>query len=137
VLLAGGVLLASLIIDVTWPTRWLAMLGPYERVIPVLELPFGPLLLLAAVRWQERRARVLLLMAVLPMRGLYDICLLWLLPRTRQQTAQLTLASWLMYPLMVIDADITLFVILVLYLPALLMIIWPWMSRKWFDSLRR
>jgi hypothetical protein len=131
VIAACAVLLASLILDPTWPARWLAMLGPYERVIPLMQLPFGPLLLLAALRWRDPRARMLLLMAVLPIRGLYDLCPLWLIPETRRQASRLALASWLMYPLMLLGMKTAVFVIPVLYIPALLIVLRPWLARQW------
>lgn len=129
-LLALGVLLVSLIYDATWPIRWMRMLGPYERVVPVLELPFGPLLLLALLRWRDSHARLLLFMSVLPMRGLYDLCPLWLIPKTRQYAARLALLSWTIYPLMAIEAKTSLFVVPILYLPALGSVLWPTVSER-------
>ena len=134
VALAGVVLLGSLLLDPTWPLRWLSMLGPYERVIPVLELPFGPLLLFAVVAWRDPRARMLLLMALLPMRGLYDLCPLWIVPRTRQHAAQLSLVSWLMYPLMVVSNNTAVFVVPMLYIPALMMVVWPMVRQKYWSE---
>lgn len=132
--LATIVVLGSLLLDPGWPVRWLSMLGPYSRVIPVLELPFGPLLLLAALAWRDPRARVLLLMAVLPMRGLYDLCPLWILPRTRQHAAQLSLVSWLMYPLMVLSENTAVFVVPVLYIPALIMVVSPVLKEQYWSE---
>lgn len=66
-LLGGGVLvLISLVIDATWPARWLALVraGPHFTP-PVLYLG-GPLVLLALLRWRRPEARLLVAMACVP-----------------------------------------------------------------------
>ncbi len=94
--LAGIVLCLSLLMYPTWPFRWLAMVGDYQRLFPLLVLPAGPLLLLAVFRWREPRARLILAIAVLPLRGAYDLLLLWLVPSTWWESIVLTLLSWIM-----------------------------------------
>ncbi|MGQ9550739.1 MAG: hypothetical protein ACUVWS_19165 [Roseiflexus sp.] len=94
VMLAGGVLLVSLMIYPSWPWRWLEMTGQYDRIVPLLTLPFGPLLVLALARWRDDRARLLAAMSVLPFRGVYDLMALWLIPRSIHQAFLLVMLSW-------------------------------------------
>lgn len=124
VALAGAVLVISLLIDPGWPLRWAAHLGGYEAVVPALQLPFGPVLLLALLRWRDPRARLLALMALLPLRGTYDLCALWLVPRTARQASLLALLSWLIYPLMVLDGPTRAGTVLLVFLPALGFLFW-------------
>jgi hypothetical protein len=91
---AGGVLLVSLLIYPSWPWRWLEMTGEYARIVPLLTLPFGPMLAFALVRWRDERARLLAAMSVLPFRGVYDLVALWLVPRSLHQAFLLAMLSW-------------------------------------------
>jgi hypothetical protein len=91
---AGGVLLVSLLIYPSWPWRWLEMTGEYARIVPLLTLPFGPMLAFALVRWRDERARLLAAMSVLPFRGVYDLVALWLVPRSLHQAFLLVMLSW-------------------------------------------
>jgi hypothetical protein len=86
----------SLLIDPTWPWRWIAQTSHYTGFIPLLIVP-GPLLLLALLRWRDSDARFLLLMAMAPQRVFYDQLLLWLLPRTARQMLTMVGLSWLAY----------------------------------------
>lgn len=96
--LAAVVLAGSLLVLPDWPLRWLAQLGGYTRTIPLLDMPGGWLLPLALLRWRDGRARLLLLITVLPMRAPYDLVALWLIPRAPWQALALTAASWLPTP---------------------------------------
>ena len=91
---AGGVLLVSLLIYPSWPWRWLEMTGEYARIVPLLTLPFGPMLAFALVRWRDERARLLAAMSVLPFRRVYDLVALWLVPRSLHQAFLLVMLSW-------------------------------------------
>ncbi|MBO9324257.1 MAG: hypothetical protein J7463_02095 [Roseiflexus sp.] len=91
---AGGVLLVSLLIYPSWPWRWLEMTGEYARIVPILTLPFGPVLTLALVRWRDERAWLLAAMSALPFRGVYDLVALWLVPRSLHQAFLLVMLSW-------------------------------------------
>jgi len=54
----------------------------------------GPLLLVALLRWRRPDARLLLVLACVPQSFLfYDQLPLWLIPRTRLQSATLSLLS--------------------------------------------
>lgn len=77
-----------------WPWFWIAHFYKYERFIPLLVLP-GPLLALALLRYRERDARLLLLMAALPQRWLYDPLILWLIPKSRRELVYTVGLSWL------------------------------------------
>ena len=70
------------------------MTGEYARIVPILTLPFGPVLALALVRWQDERARLLVAMSALPFRGVYDLVALWLVPRSLHQAFLLVMLSW-------------------------------------------
>lgn len=93
--LALVVLALSLAIYPQWPWRWLGMIGDYQRVFPVVILPLGPLLLLAACFPRDERARLLLLMSLLPLRAAYDLVPLFLIPVTGRQMLALVALSWL------------------------------------------
>jgi hypothetical protein len=77
-----------------WPWFWIAHFYKYERFIPLLVLP-GPLLALALLRYRERDARLLFLMAVVPQRWLYDPLVLWLIPKSRRELVYTIGLSWL------------------------------------------
>jgi hypothetical protein len=77
--------LTSLALYPTWPLIWFSQLGGYQGVSPILVLPFGPLIVLALLRWQNREAWLLILMAVIPQRMVYDQISLLLTARTPRQ----------------------------------------------------
>ena len=83
----------SLAVMPRWPLLWIAQLGQYDRFIPLLVLP-GPLLLLAVLRYRDRDAILLLLVACMPQRWFYDGFLLWLIPKTRRQILWTVFFSW-------------------------------------------
>ncbi|MFQ3633872.1 hypothetical protein [Roseiflexus sp.] len=95
VVLAGLALLTSFAIMPDWLWRWLATTREFESKYILLTLPFGPFLLLAVLRWRNEEARLLLSMAVLPFRGLYDLVALYLIPRSARQMVVLVSLSWL------------------------------------------
>jgi hypothetical protein len=86
----------SLLIDPTWPWRWLTQTVDYTGFIPLLTPP-GMLLLLALLRWRHPDARFLLLMAAVPQRAFYDQLLLWLLPQTVREMLVMIGLSWSAY----------------------------------------
>jgi hypothetical protein len=95
VFLAFVVLVVSLVVYPQWPMRWSRMLADYERIIPVSKLPFGPLLLLSALFPRDPRARLLLFMSLLPMRSVYDLVPLYIVPVTGIQMVVLVALTWL------------------------------------------
>jgi hypothetical protein len=86
--------LVSLVIDPTWPLRWLPQTRTFDGFIPMLLLPFGPLMLLALWRWRDPSAQLLLLLALMPQRTWYDQLLLWLIPHSWRGMLVLTVTSW-------------------------------------------
>jgi hypothetical protein len=97
VVAAVALLLLSLLVMPNWPIQMLSGVGaPGDYRSPVLILP-GALLLLAAMRWRDRRARYLLLLSLVPQRTFYDQLLVFGVPRARRTLLALVTASWLCY----------------------------------------
>jgi hypothetical protein len=89
----AALVLASLCLLPTWLASFLAELGSYTGVVPLLWLPILPLLLI----WRrDRSALTLLLMACFPQRDMYDLSTLFLLPTTWQRTALVIIGAWLL-----------------------------------------
>lgn len=107
----------SLMLLPSWPALFLAgASSTYDGGSQLLNLPFGPMLLLCLLRWREERARWLLIYAVVPVRGLYDLCGLWIICRDQREAQLLAALSWLA----VLDAaDTSIFLLTVS-----LMLIW-------------
>ena len=133
----------------------LAMLGVSLLVLPILAvglaaghpqpgghppaaliLPFGPLLLLAALRWRTPNGRLLLSLSLVPqLLFFYDQLLLWLIPASLAQGLPLSGLSWVAYfawRLTGIDPQTgailvqpAQFILALVYLPALGMLLWP------------
>lgn len=92
-LLAGLAVAVSLVIMPGWPAALLANLPTHLNYTPLLSW-YGPLLLLALPLWRTAPARLLLAMALMPQRLIYDQLPLWLTPATRRQALMLTAAAW-------------------------------------------
>lgn len=88
------VLVLSVAIYPTWPLVWLSQIKSYQRFFPFLSLPFGPLLLLALLRWRDPDARLLLLVSIFPQRHFYDAFVLWLIPKTKREIIPTAILSW-------------------------------------------
>jgi hypothetical protein len=90
------VLLISIALFPHWPGEWLDMLrhrtkGNYGS--PLL-LPGGFLLLLSLIRWRRPEARLLAVMAIVPQSLLFtDQLMLWLVPKTRNESMLLSILS--------------------------------------------
>jgi hypothetical protein len=129
--------LISLAVRPTWLLDWRTVIsGPSFHIAPFLVFPAGWLLLLAAARWREPGGRLLLAMALLPQSmWFYDQLILWALPRSLAQSWLLTISSWLAYLLWWLESDGNQpvsgqtnpgkYIILFIYLPALLMTLFP------------
>jgi hypothetical protein len=119
----------SLIIYPSWPWVWLRQISNYEGVAPpppLLLLPLGPLLLLALFRYRDRKAWLLLLMAVMPQRVAYDQLVLLLIANNTREMLILVFCSWLSLPALLIfggwnnlPGGWKLWILLTFYLPAL------------------
>jgi hypothetical protein len=87
------IVLISLLIWPAWPLAWLHNVGQGRHVAPIATLP---LLFLAALRWRDERARLILFLACAPQfaGGSYDHLPLFLAMRTWRQALLLAVASW-------------------------------------------
>lgn len=128
VLVTGIILLLSLAVMPDWPWRWMNTTISYQRVIPLLVFPIGPLLLTALVASRDPRAWQLILMSVLPHRGLYDLMPLWLLTSNWRQSMILVVASWMLY--LTGWSQHPFWVVTLLFLPALAFVIQPTLARR-------
>lgn len=141
VILAGILLAITLIIYPTWPLRWFEMTirYPSQSLIPIRTLPFGPLLLLAALFWKKPEGRLLLLSAFLPTRGAYDMLVLWAIPKTPGQMLFIFVIPWLValanpalgFNMVAIPAVVPVFSI-----PALLVLFWQAIP-EWKQKLKK
>ena len=93
VFVAAGVLAASVLIMPSWPAVWLGKLGPYRGEALLMSWP-GLLVLLAVPHWKRPGARLLILMACCPTRGLYDMLPLWLVSEKRNGIVVLSILHW-------------------------------------------
>jgi hypothetical protein len=91
--IAGLVLCGSLVVMPAWPWEWLSRSKNYEGAVWILSWP-GVLAILAALCWEQPAARLLLFMACVPQRRMYDALALWLVPQTRSGMLTLTLLNW-------------------------------------------
>lgn len=125
-LLCAAVLVLTFVVMPRWPWFWPRWFTEYRRFIPLLILP-GPLLALAALRYREKDARFLLLMALFPQRWAYDALCLWLIPRTRREIIFTAGLSWVVAiwrwnhsPHIV---EIGRWIVLFIYLPMLVLVL--------------
>jgi hypothetical protein len=127
-LLACAIVLAlSFLVMPRWPWFWTRWFHEYVRFIPFLVLP-GPLLALAALRYRERDARLLLLMAAVPQRWFYDMLLLWLIPKSRREILATVGLSWLVgiwrwYHIPQNATQVARWTVLFMYLPMLVVVL--------------
>ena len=127
---------ASLLALPSWPLDWLHNLGAHRHSIPLLVSPAALVLLLAALAWRERAARLLLLMALVPQRLIWsDQLPLHLVPATLPQQLTLLATSWVGYlvwrvglheihSVRTFDDVSGPLVLLSVYLPALAVVLW-------------
>lgn len=136
---AGGLALTvlSLIAVPGWPSEWLAGLRQTNHVSPVLK-PFGWILLLAAFRWRTPGGRLLLALACIPQTtSLYESLPLFLVSRDRRDAYLLAALShvaafvqdrYYSAPgqiLEVVIANRWPVFLVTLWLPALVLVLWP------------
>jgi hypothetical protein len=98
ILVGGGVgiVLVSLAILPGWPGDWLTALRGSVHFHPLILRPGGFLVLLAAFRWRDPDARIVLVLGLVPVTGLmYDMLPACLACRTRAQAALLALISYI------------------------------------------
>lgn len=103
--LCSGALALTIAGFVIWPgwlPNWLGAIRDQPQIYPLIAdwRHGGPLLLLAASRWREPRARLLLALALVPINpALYEGVLLFAVPTTVVEGAVLALCSWFVEPL--------------------------------------
>ena len=130
---AAGVLLviATLIIQPTWPAEWRAALATAPRYRgPALSLG-GAFLLIAIVKWRLREGRLFLAMSVVPQLTLfYDQLPLWLIPSTVWRSIALSALSWVAwaqwYPHHTATSSVAAakpWIVWLIYVPALLLVL--------------
>ncbi len=118
---AATFLIVSLVVDPTWPIRWWPQAQSYDFYVPLIVLPFGPLILLALFFWRDVKARYILLLSAMPQRFLYDPLLLAWIPESRSDVLYLTVAGWIGYGLVfVLQVPYQPIVVLFCYLPAII-----------------
>jgi hypothetical protein len=79
----AALVVASLILQPSWPLTWVQALHASNHVAPLLR-PGGWLLLLAAIRWRTPEGRLLTALACIPhTSSLFETLPLFLIPRTR------------------------------------------------------
>ena len=110
-----------------WPLEWISQVGSYQHFVPLLVLP-GPLLALAAWRYRDRDARLLLLCALMPQRWFYDSFVLWLIPKNRRNVMATVACSWIVgiwrwYHMPHSIHDVGLWSVLGFYFPMLLIVL--------------
>jgi hypothetical protein len=122
--------LISLAIYPTWPFVWFSQLGGYRGLPPILALPFGPLIALALLRWRNREARLLILMALMPQRMVYDQIPLLMTARTPRQLLLLVESSWIWILPGLLFANSNFYeawsqwIVVIYYFPALAIVLW-------------
>jgi len=138
--------IASLVIYPTWPLVWLGQISTYQGMIPpLLVLPLGPLMLLALLRYRERKAWLLLSMSAMPQRVLYDQMALLLIANNLREMLILVLCSWISFPVLMfvggwyhLPGNWYLWILLTLYLPALGVLLAPTLTgwvKQWRSRL--
>lgn len=135
--------ITSLVIYPSWPLVWLGQISTYQGIIPpLLVLPLGPFILLALLRYRERKAWLLLLMSAMPQRMLYDQLALLLVASNHREMLILIFCSWISLPALLIfggwvnlPGGWQLWILLTLYLPALGILLAP-MVTGWIKKLR-
>lgn len=124
VIIAALLGLLSLIWMPTWPLAMLTGVGaPGEYRPPIAGIP-GVLLILAALRWRTRQARLLLTLSLAPQRAFYDQLLVFGVVCSRRELLILILSSWLCYLawFLTILPGVPWFIWLI-YLPALAIVL--------------
>lgn len=130
--LAAGLGILSLVLMPDWPWRWLAQVGGYQGFAPPLfSMPLGPLILLVLLRWRDRRAWLVLALAMMPQRVVYDQLALLLAAPNRRALAVQAALSWLTLPALLVFGGWTelpggwpTWILATLYLPAIGVVLW-------------
>jgi hypothetical protein len=140
-ILAGVLLLASLVFYPMWPVDWLHTTANYIGFPPLFSLPLGPLVLLALLRWRDKRSWLLVLLAAMPQRMIYDQLGVLLVAENRKQQILLLLCSWISLPLLLIyngwenvPWGWQQWILIESYLPGLIVVLWPEVTSRFRRS---
>ena len=121
----AAIVAVSSVVLPSWVLDWLRNARHHTVFVPALVFP-GTIVLLAAWRWRDPRARLLLLTALMPQRAIYDQLGLWLVARSWQHALLLSVGSWItligwrLGPTMV-----QRWIVVWLYLPSFAILVWP------------
>lgn len=125
-------LVISLFLFPEWPSEWIKTLHNYIGYPPLFILPLGPLLLLALIRFRDKRAWLLVLLAAMPQRMVYDQLGVFLVAEDKKQLIFLILCSWISFPALLyfhgwdnMPWGWKNWILLESYLPALLIVLLP------------
>jgi hypothetical protein len=93
----AGFFVLSLVLVPSWPGDWWRALPVDDSPwVPAILRPFGALLLLGALRWNQPEGRLLLATALLPQTTLpYELVPLALIPANRRQMLVYLVGSWI------------------------------------------
>lgn len=132
IIFAGILVIVSVALYPLWPLDWIRTLHNYIGAPPLFVLPLGPLLFLALIRYREKRSWLLVLMALMPQRMVYDQLGVLLVAENRKQMIFLALCSWISLPVLVyyggwerIPWGWKNWVLIESYLPALIVLLFP------------
>ena len=127
----------SLALLPSWPLDWLSLVRELAgHPPPAFVLPLGPFCLLAWLRWRRPEARLFLALSLFPqLLFFYDQLPLWLLPRSFKTSLLYAALSWLAYFAWrwqgvspqsgEILVQPTQYILALVYLPALVILLWP------------
>ncbi|OGO32184.1 MAG: hypothetical protein A2136_00240 [Chloroflexi bacterium RBG_16_54_11] len=142
IILAAAILAVSIGLYPAWPVDWLGSIHNFIGIPPLFIFPLGPLLLLALTRYRDKRAWLLVLMAVMPQRMVYDQLGVLLVAENRTQQLLLVLCSWISFPLLLfyhgwenIPWGWQNWVLIESYLPALMVVLAPSM-KAWNEKVK-
>lgn len=131
-LLAGGLLVVSIVLYPSWPMDWLKTIHNFIGYPPLFFLPLGPLILLALIRYRDKRSWMLVLMAAMPQRMVYDQLGVLLVAENPKQLIFLVLCSWISLPVVLfyngwenVPWGWQNWILIESYLPALVIVLLP------------
>lgn len=97
---AGALTLAAFIVAPHWLRAWREAIRDQPHIRPLAASWLGAPLCLAAIRWRDPRARLLLALAFVPMNPApYEGVLLFTIPQSAIGAVALALGSWFVEPL--------------------------------------
>jgi hypothetical protein len=136
VILTGVLLVVSFLIYPNWLFVWLQETRTYRGTPPLLSLPLGPIVLLALLKFRDRRAWLLMLLALMPQRVLYDQLPLLLVATNLTELIFLILCSWMILPALFayggwagMPINWQFWIVLTHYLPVLIVLFAPEVAR--------